>query len=220
MDTLLITGGSEGIGFEIVKKLINSFEIINISRNLGKLKEFNKIRHISFDLSNIDNYFELSKIIKDFKVDILINNVGGGAHSKIQKITLDKLKKSLSLNLESAIFLSHLVSKNMIRNKKGQIINIASIHALNGNPNSSLYSASKFGLRGFSDALHKELKKHNIKVTAIYPDSVDTKLLPASFKYRNKILKPQDIADIVKFVVNLPPNVIIKDLTVVARDYI
>lgn len=213
MKTLLITGASRGIGLEIVKSLEQEYHIINISRSLGALNGSN-IEHIELDLSQNSNLPKLENILKNKKIDILINNAGGGAHSKIQNISIEKMQEAVNLNLNTAIILSKIVSKNMIKNKSGQIINIASIHALSGNANSSLYSAAKFGLRGFSESLYYELKKHSIKVTTIYPDLVDTELLPKSFKGRDKILKPKNISDIVNYILNLPDKVVIKDLTV------
>ncbi len=213
MKTLLITGASRGIGLEIVKSLEQKYNIINISRSSGELKNLN-IENIPLDLSDSSNFPELENILKNKKIDILINNAGGGAHSKIQNVSIKKMEEAINLNLNSAIILTKIVSKNMIKNKRGQIINIASIHALSGNPNSSLYSASKFALRGFSESIYHELKKHNIKVTAIYPDLVDTELLPKSFKGRDKILKPENISDIINYILSLPENVVIKDLTV------
>ena len=214
MKNLLITGGSRGIGLAIVKSLEQKYNIINISRSLGELKEFKSVEHYSLDLSDSENLTKLENIIKNKKIDVLINNAGGGAHSKIQNISIKKMQEAMNLNLNSAIILSHLVSKNMIKEKSGQIINIASIHALTGNANSSLYSASKFGLRGFSEALFYELKKHKIKVTTIYPDLVDTELLPISFKGRDKILKTENISSLISYILNLPENVLIKDLTI------
>ena len=214
MKTLLITGGSRGIGFEIIKTLKSRYNIINISRTLGKLKDFNDIENILMDLSENNNFLKLEEILKNKKIDVLINNAGGGAHSKVQNISFSKMNEAINLNLNTAIILSKIVSKNMIENKSGSIINIASVHALTGNSNSSLYSAAKFGLRGFSESLYLELKKHKIRVTAVYPDLVDTELLPASFKNRDKILKPQNISDIINYILNLPENVVIKDLTV------
>jgi len=213
MKTLLITGGSRGIGLEIVNVLEQKYHIINISRSLGGLKG-KDIEHYSLDLSKSENYPELENIIKNKKIDVLINNAGGGAHSKIQNVSLNKMEEAINLNLNSAIMLCKIVSKNMIKNKSGQIINIASVHALNANANSSLYSAAKFGLRGFSEALYYELKKHNIKVTTIYPDLVDTELLPKSFKGRDKILKPENISNLIEYVLNLPQKMILKDVTI------
>jgi len=213
MKNLLITGGSRGIGLEIVKSLNKKYNIINISRTLGGLEEFKNVEHISLDLSSSEAITRLETILKTKQIDILINNAGGGAHSKIQNISISKMNEAINLNLNSAIILSHLISKRMIKNKSGQIINIASIHALQGNANSSLYSASKFGLKGFSESLFYELKKHKIKVTTIYPDLVDTDLLPKSFKGRDNILKPQNISNIVDYILDLPENMVVKDLT-------
>ncbi len=213
MKTLLITGASRGIGLEIVKSLEQEYHVINISRSLGALKELN-IEHIELDLSDSNNFSKLENILKNKKIDVLINNAGGGAHSKIQNVSIEKMQEAINLNLNTAIILTKIVSKDMIKNKSGQIINIASIHALSGNANSSLYSAAKFGLRGFSESIYSELKKHSIKVTTIYPDLVDTALLPKSFKGRDKILKPENISNIINYILNLPENIVIKDLTV------
>jgi 3-oxoacyl-[acyl-carrier protein] reductase len=210
---ILITGGSRGIGFEIVKLLSPNNNITVLSRTIGKLKELENINWIKFDLVNDTNYINLKNIL-DIEFDILINNAGGGAHSKIQNISIKKMDEAINLNLKQVIWITHLVSKKMIRNKKGLIINIASIHALRGNQNSSLYSATKFALRGFSESIYYELKKHNIKVTTVYPDLTNTTLLPKGIKGREKMIQPHSIAILIKNIIELPQELIVKDITI------
>jgi len=210
---ILITGGSRGIGFEIVKLLSPNNKITVLSRTIEKLKELENINWIEFDLTNDANYINLNDLLKDIEFDILINNAGGGAHSKIQNISIKKIDEAINLNLKQVIWITHLVSKKMIKNKKGLIINIASIHALRGNQNSSLYSATKFALRGFSESIYYELKKHNIKVTTIYPDLTNTTLLPKGIKGREKMIQPHSIAILIKNIIELPQELIVKDIT-------
>lgn len=210
----LITGGSRGIGFEIVQGLLKrNFEVTIISRTAENLKNLPIIHH-SIDLADSSTPKRLSDLFKDTQFDLLINNAGGGAHSKIQKISAQKLHEALQLNLSNAIFLTHLISKKMIQQKSGQIINMISIHGLGGDPGSSLYSATKFGLRGFTEALFHELKQHHIRVTALYPDLVNTSLLPASTPKRHKMLTPKEVADTVLNIIDLPNTVIIKELSI------
>ena len=215
---IIITGGSKGIGFEIVKRLYENNKITILSRTLGKLNpeiiKSENINWIEVDLSDESKYGFIREQLKEKSFDILINNAAGGAHTKIQKFNMKKITESINLNIKQVMWITHIISKNMIKNKTGLIINIASIHALTGNPNSSLYSATKFALRGFSESLYYELKKHNIKVTTIYPDYVNTDLLPNNIRGREKMLQPSSMAILIENIIKLPKEMIIKDLTV------
>ncbi|MBN2694500.1 SDR family oxidoreductase [bacterium] len=219
---ILITGGSRGIGFDVVKKLSSmNHSITVISRTEGFLStlENSNIEWIETDLSKVEEYEKLTEKLKNRYFDVFISNAGGGAHSKIQHITQKKINEAINLNLNAPIFITSIVSKEMIQRKSGIIIFISSIHGLKGNPNSSLYSSSKFAIRGFAESLYEELKKHFIKITTIYPDYVNTSLLPSGVSDRDKMLSSEDVADVICKVIDLPKGVVIKDLTLSSLYY-
>ncbi len=215
MQNILITGGSKGIGFETVKLLCDKYKFYVISRNKDLLTTINNenIEHIEFDLSKKENYHLLDEILQNKQIDILINNIGGGPHSKVQNITIEKAEESINLNLFANIYITSIISKQMIKQQKGLIINISSIHGLTGNPNSSLYSAGKFALKGFCESLFFELKKHNIKVTTIYPDITNTDLIPKSVLNRDKMIQPEHIANVIKNIIEMSAYINIKDIS-------
>lgn len=215
MQNILITGGSKGIGFETVKLLCDKYKFYVISRNKDLLTTINNenIEHIEFDLSKKENYHLLDEILQDKQIDILINNIGGGPHSKVQNITIEKAEESINLNLFANIYITSIISKQMIKQQKGLIINMSSIHGLTGNPNSSLYSAGKFALKGFCESLFFELKKHNIKVTTIYPDVTNTDLIPKSVLNRDKMIQPEHIANVIKNIIEMSAYINIKDIS-------
>ncbi len=215
MQNILITGGSKGIGFETVKLLCDKYKFYVISRNKDLLTTINNenIEHIEFDLSKKENYHLLDEILQNKQIDILINNIGGGPHSKVQNITIEKAEESINLNLFANIYITSIISKQMIKQQKGLIINMSSIHGLTGNPNSSLYSAGKFALKGFCESLFFELKKHNIKVTTIYPDITNTDLIPKSVLNRDKMIQPEHIANVIKNIIEMSAYISIKDIS-------
>jgi len=215
VQNILITGGSKGIGFETVKLLCDKYKFYVISRNKDLLTTINNenIEHIEFDLSKKENYHLLDEILQNKQIDILINNIGGGPHSKVQNITIEKAEESINLNLFANIYITSIISKQMIKQQKGLIINISSIHGLTGNPNSSLYSAGKFALKGFCESIFFELKKHNIKVTTIYPDITNTDLIPKSVLNRDKMIQPEHIANVIKNIIEMSAYINIKDIS-------
>jgi len=214
MKNILITGGSKGIGFETVKLLSDKYKFYVISRNIDLLSSISSenVEHISFDLSKKENYHLLDELLKDKQIDVLINNIGGGPHSKIQNITVEKADESINLNLFANIYITSIISKQMIKQQKGLIINMSSVHGLTGNPNSSLYSAGKFALRGFSESLFYELKKHNIKVTTIYPDVTNTDLIPKNILNRDKMIQPEHIANVIQNIIDMSEYITIKEI--------
>jgi 3-oxoacyl-[acyl-carrier protein] reductase len=195
--------------------------ITAISRTEGLLSTLkkNSVKWIESDLSKPESYQEIEEKIKNNLFDVFISNAGGGAHSKVQHINQKKIDEAVNLNLNAPIFLTSIVSKEMIQQKSGVIIFISSIHGLKGNPNSSLYSSTKFAIRGFADSLYEELKKHHIKVTTVYPDYVNTSLLPSGVQNREKMLSPESVADVICKIIDLPKEVVIKEITLSSLYY-
>ena len=176
---ILISGTSSGIGKYLALNFSKKFIVVGISRKKQILKTKNYF-HYKLDLNNYSNMQKtVAKIFKKFgKVDILINNAGTNiSHGNIYFVNRISIEKTIQTNLTSAILLTKEVLRNMVINKSGKIINIAS-SVINLLPEGeSVYAASKAGLVTFTKILSKELRHFNISCNCISPFILDTPMI-------------------------------------------
>lgn len=199
MKTILITGASGGIGSEIAKKFAKSNNNIILVYNKNKktvqnMKQTFKNCHLEIfqcDLKNTEQINAMvTKIIKNHKkIDCLINCAGISKYQQIQDTTDADYYEVFDTNLKSTIMLTSAVSKHMISEHYGKIVNISSMWGVVGASMESLYSASKGAINNLTRSLAKELGPSNINVNAICPGLIDTKM--------NKTLSPETIIDLV-----------------------
>ena len=186
MKTVIVTGGSRGIGAAIVKELAKEqYNVVlnyNNSEEAAKkiqkeLEEQNiKIEIFKADVSKREDVKELVKYTLDKfnNIDVLINNAGIAQEQTFIDITDEDWNKMMQVNLNSVFYCTQEVLKNMIHNKKGCIINISSIWGITGGSCEVHYSVSKAGIDGMTKALAKELAPSNIRVNSIAPGAIMT----------------------------------------------
>lgn len=183
--TVLITGATSGIGYEFSKIFMeNNYDVILVGRNLEKLSEledFSKKKYVrayiyKFDLSLSENIDLLYKKIKTEvgKVDILINNAGIGFNGEFNEIDWQKQLDIININIISLTKLTKLILKDMIDEKEGKILNVASTGAYQPGPLISIYYASKAYVLSFSQALREEVKGKGINVVTLCPGATKT----------------------------------------------
>ena len=183
--TVLITGATSGIGYEFSKIFMeNNYDVILVGRNLEKLMEledFSKKKYVrayiyKFDLSLSENIDLLYKKIKTEvgKVDILINNAGIGFNGEFNEIDWQKQLDIINVNIISLTKLTKLILKDMINEKEGKILNVASTGAYQPGPLISVYYASKAYVLSFSQALREEVKGKGINVVTLCPGATKT----------------------------------------------
>src|SRR5210317_703326 len=213
MKTVIITGANKGIGLASSRLLSKKYNIIGIARK--KINNFPGT-FIACDLSNEAEINELCEFIKKKykKIYGIVNNAGASYGQSVKNFDLKTFDKSINLNLRAAIHLSKEFVDQMIKNKEGRIINIASRAAL-GRENRTSYSAAKSGLYGFTRTWALELAKHNITVNTISPGPILTVLQKKnnnqSKNYKKKFLsqnpmgrfgKPEEVANAVDFFIS------------------
>ena len=182
----IVTGGAQGFGLAITKKIIQSggkvviWDIDNDAIQKAK-KEINS-DNFSFQLVNVTNFKKIEDSIKELekkfdKIDIFVNNAGiTGMNAKVWDYPLEEWKKVIELNLSSTFYCCRAIVPHMIKNNYGRIINIASIAGKEGNPNASAYSTSKAGVIGLTKSLGKELADKNIAVNCVTPAAAKTRI--------------------------------------------
>lgn len=223
MKTVLITGGSRGIGKCIAENLAKEGYniVLNYNKSEKQAKQIQKElkeqgRSIEIYKADISKREEVKKMIKftlnKFKnIDILINNAGIAKLQMFNDITDEDWNEMINTNLNSVFYCTQEVLPNMLHNKNGCIINISSIWGLVGASCEVAYSVSKAGIDGMTKALAKELGLSNIRVNSIAPGVIDTEMnsnldnaIEEEIKNEtplNKIGKPIDIYRCVKWLI-------------------
>ncbi len=223
-DVALITGASRGIGAAIACQL--SLKGITVLINYSKSEEAavelaQRIRReggncdtVRFDVSNYDEVETAIKEIidKHKRIDYLINNAGITKDNLILRMTRDEIESVLDVNLKGAINCCKHVSKYMVKNKFGVIVNISSVVGLMGNAGQSNYASSKAGLVGLTKSLARELGSRNIRVNAVAPGYIETEMTEKLNVLQRKALmsnlvikrlgKPEDVANVVEFLLS------------------
>ncbi len=182
----IVTGGAQGFGLAITKKIIQSggkvviWDIDNDAIDKAK-KEINS-DDFSFQLVDVTDFNAIELSIKELeikfgKIDIFVNNAGiTGINAKVWEYPLDEWKKVIELDLNSTFYCCKAIVPHMLKNNYGRIINIASIAGKEGNPNASAYSTAKAGVIGLTKSLGKELADKNIAVNCITPAAAKTRI--------------------------------------------
>lgn len=224
----LITGAGKGIGKAIAIALAKEgVNVILISRTQADVDQLSaeisglgvKALALSADVSDITSInTAVEKALAEFtNIDILINNAGIAAFGKFLELEPTAWEKIIQVNLMGTYYTTRAVLPNMIERQTGDIINISSTAGLNGNALTSAYSASKFAVMGLTDSLMQEMRKHNIRVTALTPSTVATDLaldLNLTDGNPEKVMQPEDIAELIIAQLKLNRRVFIKNSSI------
>jgi len=184
--TAVITGGAQGFGLDIAKKFLASGAKVNIwdvdRTQLKKAIRSVNNSNLSFNVVDVTNFKNVEnavkKIIKNSKIDILVNSAGiTGPTTQLWNYKIKDWKQIVEINLNGTFYCCKSIVPSMIKNKYGRIVNIASVSGKDGNANASAYSSSKAGVIGLTKSLGKELAKYNIAVNAITPAGAKTRIL-------------------------------------------
>ncbi len=216
----IVTGATRGIGKDIAINLAKSGYnvVINYNNSLSNaimVKEICDKYCESFivkaDVRKYDEaqYLVTETINKFGQVDLLVNNAGITKDNLLLRMSEDDFDNVISTNLKGVFNLSKLVSKIMLKQRSGNIINIASVVGIIGNVGQSNYAASKAGVIGFSKSLAKELASRGIRVNCIAPGFIDTDMTGVLSDEQkknilsniplNKFGSPEDVSNLVVF---------------------
>ena len=182
----IITGGAQGFGLAISKRIIQSggkvviWDIDDVVAEAA-VKEVAS-NDLSYKKVDVTNFVEIEKALSETedelgKIDIFVNNAGiTGVNAKDWDYPLDEWNKVIELDLNSTFYCCKAVVPHMIKNDYGRIVNISSIAGKEGNPNASAYSTAKAGVIGFTKSLGKELADKNIAVNCVTPAAAKTRI--------------------------------------------
>jgi len=218
---ILISGGSDGLGKAIAKKLTPGNQVIILAHNKTKLEATAKEINCDFVEAELTDYDSLKSAIdqviqKYHQIDVLVNNAGVWIEGELDENDPQKIKEVIDINTTGTIFLTKAVLPVMKQQGSGQIINIVSQDGLCAKKSRSVYHASKWAITGFTKCLQEDMEDTNIKVTAVYPGLMKTSLFQKNAVQRDltDALEPSEVADAVEFVINLTSSTYIPEISI------
>lgn len=218
----LVTGGSRGLGAAICSSL-GADGVTVVSADV-RYEQINRrdgcpAMELPLDITDRQSVGEaVRRVVQAFgKLDILVNNAGTDVTKSVEDVGFEEWNRVIDVNLRAPFTLSKIVFPLMRSNGGGHIVNITSTAAKRAWPNASAYHASKWGLLGFSHALHTEGRDAGIKVTAIVTGGMRTPFLLDRFPDidASTLQDPANVAEQVKYVLKQPDDCCIPELMVV-----
>jgi NADP-dependent 3-hydroxy acid dehydrogenase YdfG len=228
--TAVVTGGGSGVGKAVAAALLSEGANVVISgRDQTKLEASAvelgaaRVLAVTCDVAEADQCRSLIEqaTARFGTVDVLVNNAGTNLKARaIRELTPESWDSLIDTNLNGAFYCTHFVLPQMFARKDGVIVNLVSIAGKRANPlGGAAYIASKFGMGGFGMCLSNEERESGVRVSNIYPGEIDTPILearprPVTDEQRKVILKPEDVAAAVLFVVTLAPHASVPELII------
>jgi NAD(P)-dependent dehydrogenase (short-subunit alcohol dehydrogenase family) len=222
----VVTGASKGLGAEISRTLVDQgATVFGLARSTDTLEALQDelgaaFVPVSCDVRKEDRVEAAFDTVdaEAGRLDVLVNNAGLGQFGPVDDLDTDAFDVQMDTNVRGVYLCTReAVPRMRAQNEDtgfgGHIVNVASIAGLLGNPNISAYNASKFAVRGFSEAVMKEVREDGIRVTCLYPGSIETNFFDvAGVDMTENPLRPDDVAATVQHVLEAPANHLISEV--------
>ncbi len=213
----LITGASRGIGLAIARRLgrLGARVAICARSTPGLEVATRHLREHQIDplplVADVTRADQVAQMVERCAktlgpIDILVNNAGIGVFGPVHEASEADWDAVLDTNLKGVFLVSRAVAPQMIRRRRGHIINISSLAGKNAMAGSAIYCASKWGLQGLSYCMAEDLRGYGIRVSVICPGTVATEFSPHAGKDPAKMLRPEDVAHALEALVTQAPQ--------------
>jgi len=219
MKTIVITGGSDGLGKTLTELLSKDNNVIILATNEDKLKKVSNENNCSYKVCDVSNYKTIEKVVCEIleenkNIDVLINNAGLWVQNELDTNDSDRIKKVIEVNLLGTINVSKAVIPSMKQKKCGLIININSQAGINHKAERTVYNASKWGVTGFTKSLQDEVAKYGIRVTDVMPGMMKTEMFSRMNINKNMDLaiETTEVAKLIKFIIDMPNDVMVPEV--------
>jgi NAD(P)-dependent dehydrogenase (short-subunit alcohol dehydrogenase family) len=226
--SILVTGGGRGLGAAICEVLALEGAKVFVGERNPELAEQSakKLRDrglsaeaMVMDVGSEDDVGDAMKRAHDRfgRIDAVINNAAIDVTAGIDEISVEDWDRIVRTNLRGAFLVTRAAVAYMKPKRRGHIVNVASTASKRAWPNASAYHTTKWGLLGFSHAMHAELRPHGIKVSAVLPGGMRTPFLLDRFPDidTNNLQDPANVAQAVRFVLTMPDETVIPEVMVI-----
>jgi short-subunit dehydrogenase len=205
MSTVLITGAGTGLGRELALLYSKNHHVILAGRTAAKLEETKHFIEqtggtasvLMLDIRQPNK--DIDRLLSAHTVDILINNAGTGHFGPFEQLTEAQINEMIEINVKGTIFVTQALITHLLSRPNGKIINIISTAGLRGKINESVYAASKFAVRGFTESLQKEYEHASLVVIGAYMGGMATPFWDDTdhIKDKSRLRPPSEIARII-----------------------
>ncbi|KXH83914.1 SDR family oxidoreductase [Sporosarcina sp. HYO08] len=206
-EIVVITGAGSGLGASLARKYSShGTHVCLLGRTRSKLEKIASVLESDHSIYEVDisSKESVSKVFREIKIahgsiDCLINNAGVGMFKDVGEITEEEIHQMIDINLKGTIFCTQEVLPVMKEQNSGSIVNIISGSGKVAKASETVYSASKFGVRGFSEALSEELKNTEIHIYGAYMGNMKTNLWEEGYSENQlaNYMNPDDVAEII-----------------------
>lgn len=213
----IVTGASKGIGHAVALQLLEQgMKVAGWSRSKPAIAHQNFL-WVQCDVGkheSVQQAFEQTIAQWGEAIAVLVNNAGLGYEGRLDEMPVEQWHQMMNVNVNGIFYCTRLLLPLMKAREEGHIINLSSIAGTTGIENMSGYCGSKFAVRGISHALFKEVRKWGIKVTCIYPGSVNTHFFDeiCSVTANEHMMRPQDVAEAILHTIQTHKNFHIVDV--------
>lgn len=218
--TVLVSGASSGIGRAIARRLLTQgHRVIGVSRDCRRFSHAHPgFSCVELDLANLAEIPPAAKRLQDDfpDLDAVVFAAGYGQFGSLEQFSYQQIERLMMVNFTAQAFLTRALLPKLKQKPHGNLIYIGSEAALKGSRNGSIYCASKFALRGFTQALRDECGKSSVRVSLVNPGMVDTGFFDTlSFrpgKQSGQVLQAEDIADAVGYILQAGSHCVIDEI--------
>ena len=222
----VVTGASSGLGRHFAAALVDrGAHVFGLARSTDTLNALrdewgDRFHPVACDVRDEDQVDAAFDTVRDEggRIDVLLNNAGLAQFGPVDEQSAEEWDVQQDTNVRGVFLCTRAAVPTMKQQNAdegfgGHIVNIASIAGLLGNPNISAYNASKFAVRGFSEAIMKELRDDGIKVSCVYPGSIETNFFEvADASMTDNPLQPEDVTETVMHLIEMPNNHLISEV--------
>jgi len=225
----IVAGASDGLGKQIALKLAKEgVSLALIARSEEKLKEIKteveKLGSPKADVYSCDisDSKQVESTIRQIEVDfqevqILLNIAGVWQKlNLLEHVSIEEIDRVIDIDLKGMIYMTHFALPILKRQKEAAIINDSSKSGFTAQPGQSVYTAAKWGVRGFTDVLKEDLKGTSVRVAAFYQGGTNTEMFNKTGEHleQEKFIGPEDLANTVVFMLSRPPKIWLHDVRV------
>lgn len=218
MKTIIITGGSDGLGQALAEKLSSDNKVIILARNEAAMQEIAQRTGCSYYVCDVrdakqvaDTFEKISR--KHHKIDVLINNAGVIVNGELVDIPDETIENVIATNTLGTIFAAKAALTRMKEQKEGLIVNVVSTAGITAKATRSIYNASKWAITGFTKALQEEAADYNVRVTGFYPGTIRTNLFAkAGLPLNGKALTTEQAVKAIEFVLSCDDEVLVPEI--------